>query len=1043
MLQRAASNAYSWWYASHVRTKQSKWLEQSLQDMGEKVDVVLKLIEEDGDSFAKRAEMYYKKRPELISFVEESYRAYRSLAERYDHLSKELQNANTTLASAFPDQYQLPMDDDDDYSSSKIPRKFQDRVSNPNIPQAPSKFPSKNIKAIIALTSKLKNSAPARNMPKSGANANRFPKSGLTITEAINEIDKLQKQILTLQTEKEFAKSSYENGYAKYWEIEEQISATQEKVSKLQDEFEVAQVIEDDEARTLMAEAAIKSCNDTLTRLQEKQERTAVEAKEEHQRIKDARDKLKSLKGEFLGNQTDASENRNPLKAEEDRASIDDEAAAGFREDKTSLDNEAAGGFKESKDLEIIREKIKEHFDVGETAPLTVLEMAEKIDELVNKVINLESSMSSQTALIHRLRSETDELQSQIKSLEDDKANLIAGKTTLSDKLRSETDELQSQIKILENDKANLIAGKTSLSDKLRSETDELQLQIKNLEDDKANLIAGKTTLSDKLGQMENKLRGLQDLNGRFDDQNNSLESHFTETRSHLDIISKSHEVKPDEGEGEESIKSIESKESTENLNVEKESSNISTSNLTQDGEQVGKTGILETKDESSVSSKTDDIQQKESNPSTIHSDQPQETSNKEEEVEINAQATQMQQPAIQPTDSPSTPQGVEPRELVSMPKDEPNEPLLEQPSEEIRKEEDEPDWHKLFTTGLEGKEKVLLAEYTVTLRNYKEIKKKLCEVEKKNEHNFSEMKSSLATKDEEIYSLRQKLSVLQRRLEEHNSSKGKYVEPAEEPSPLFEDEDDIKVIVRSEEQEISPVEQKLRTEMDQILEENLDFWMRFSASFGQIQKFQNGVQDLQDELAKLEKKHEKKEGSSHGDIHSSLKSEVRPIYKHLREIQTELTVWLEQSESLKEELQRRFSQLCHIQEEIKHALSDGAEDDDMKFTSFQAAKFQGEVANMQQENNKVADELQAGMDYITSLQLEIERTITRLNEELGFSTSRNPSGNERSGNRARVPLRSFIFGVKPQKKKQSIFSCMHPGMMNRRYHHLRADKSP
>ena len=30
MLQRAASNAYSWWWASHIRTKQSKWLEQNL-----------------------------------------------------------------------------------------------------------------------------------------------------------------------------------------------------------------------------------------------------------------------------------------------------------------------------------------------------------------------------------------------------------------------------------------------------------------------------------------------------------------------------------------------------------------------------------------------------------------------------------------------------------------------------------------------------------------------------------------------------------------------------------------------------------------------------------------------------------------------------------------------------------------------------------------------------------------------------------------------------------------------------------------------------
>jgi len=31
MLHRAATSAYSWWWASHIRTKQSKWLEQSLQ----------------------------------------------------------------------------------------------------------------------------------------------------------------------------------------------------------------------------------------------------------------------------------------------------------------------------------------------------------------------------------------------------------------------------------------------------------------------------------------------------------------------------------------------------------------------------------------------------------------------------------------------------------------------------------------------------------------------------------------------------------------------------------------------------------------------------------------------------------------------------------------------------------------------------------------------------------------------------------------------------------------------------------------------------
>ncbi|GMN23331.1 hypothetical protein TIFTF001_000077 [Ficus carica] len=59
-------------------------------EMDKSVKRILKLIEDDGDSFAKKAEMYYQKRPELVSHVEEFYRMYRSLAERYDHVTGEL-----------------------------------------------------------------------------------------------------------------------------------------------------------------------------------------------------------------------------------------------------------------------------------------------------------------------------------------------------------------------------------------------------------------------------------------------------------------------------------------------------------------------------------------------------------------------------------------------------------------------------------------------------------------------------------------------------------------------------------------------------------------------------------------------------------------------------------------------------------------------------------------------------------------------------------------------------------------------------------------
>ncbi|KAH9617476.1 hypothetical protein KSS87_017651 [Heliosperma pusillum] len=55
-------------------------------ELDEKTKTMLKLIEDDSDSFAQRAEMYYKKRPELVSMVEDFYRSHRSLAERYDQL---------------------------------------------------------------------------------------------------------------------------------------------------------------------------------------------------------------------------------------------------------------------------------------------------------------------------------------------------------------------------------------------------------------------------------------------------------------------------------------------------------------------------------------------------------------------------------------------------------------------------------------------------------------------------------------------------------------------------------------------------------------------------------------------------------------------------------------------------------------------------------------------------------------------------------------------------------------------------------------------
>ena len=78
-------------------------------ELEEKTKAMLKLIEEDADSIAKHAEMYYKKRPELISMDEEFYRTHCSLAERYHQLKSDSgTRLLTTLASPFTSSKSQP-----------------------------------------------------------------------------------------------------------------------------------------------------------------------------------------------------------------------------------------------------------------------------------------------------------------------------------------------------------------------------------------------------------------------------------------------------------------------------------------------------------------------------------------------------------------------------------------------------------------------------------------------------------------------------------------------------------------------------------------------------------------------------------------------------------------------------------------------------------------------------------------------------------------------------------------------------------------------
>ncbi|KAJ8637507.1 hypothetical protein MRB53_011774 [Persea americana] len=962
MLQRAASNAYSWWWSSHIRTKQGKWLEQSLEDMEEKVRNILEVIEEDADSFGKRAEMYYKKRPELINFVEESYRAYRALAERYEHVSGELQNANTTLAHIFPEQLHL-MEDNDDENAPKAPR--YDPSKAPKAPENPKfKIPIKDKKKLLPLKSTkslVKGSGPQ-----------------MSKEEAQQEIDKLQKRILVLQTEKEFVKCSYETGIAKYWEIEKQIEDIQERICSLQDESGVDLVIEDNDARALMTASALKSCEETLLELQEQQKRSAEEAQVESQRVKDAEEKLNAFKKQYL------------LQHEDNQETCDEAKTTDLSNKK--LEENVSSLIKDGLEIESVCEKVKVYFEINSSSPLTVIELAEKIDELVKKVLSLESAVALQNALINRLKSESDELQKHMHSMEEDKMSLI---------------------------------------------------------DDSKNL-------SVKVRELEEELHGIKDLKQSIEDQSKKLQTDFTETCRNLDDLSE--ELQTPKKRDENEIMGVPQVDVDPVLIVEPH-------------KESQEQNDMQTPVEDSMKSKEDKAVELVGKIQGIQDHDLQNNTDQENnsQPDINSVPKTLQDPKQD-----------EARDNNSLHAE--NSVHVE-PSKQNEQAND-PDCQSLFLNGLEDREKILLEEYTSILRNYRETKSRLSEMEKKNQDSLfevmaqiRELRSANSKKDVEIQSLKQKLGTIHMTPDDnsdgnlkdsgdsHQTRSGtdqwKYLftefqkRSSSRPSPrslgeLLQErnlefktrssessaltsvtnlstEEDLKLILNQEPPAPSPVEEKIRGDIDRVLEENLEFWLRFGAAIHQIQKLQKKVQQLQEEILKQKEK-KQDVGSSNADPAEN--SEASTIERKLRELQSELSVWVEQNAILKEELQRRFSSLCKIQEEISLVSNMHSVTED-KFTAQKASKFQGEVLNMKQENNKVADELQAGLYLVRGLQLEVLKMRSKLHENIETSEPKNdpPYHNQvrRSPSRNKVPLRSFLFGTKP--KKPSLFSCMNPSL--------------
>ncbi|CAA7044136.1 unnamed protein product [Microthlaspi erraticum] len=246
---------YSWWWDSHNTPKNSKWLQENLADMDSNVKKMIKVLEEDADSFARRAEMYYRKRPELLKLVEEFYRAYRALAERYNHATGVIHKAHQTIADVFPNQVPLIFGDDQSHVGAD--------------PQTPADLDELQNDDLGLSLSHVHGKA------RRGLNFNDGDGKGRIDLKA--EVVALKDSLSKMEAEKEASLAQVGKNLERLLNLESEVSRAQEESRGLND-------------RAASAEAEIQTLRETIDNLESEKESSLLRYQKCLQKITDLED---------------------------------------------------------------------------------------------------------------------------------------------------------------------------------------------------------------------------------------------------------------------------------------------------------------------------------------------------------------------------------------------------------------------------------------------------------------------------------------------------------------------------------------------------------------------------------------------------------------------------------------------------------------------------------------------------------------------------------------------------------------------------------
>ncbi|KAF7063576.1 hypothetical protein CFC21_070091 [Triticum aestivum] len=513
---------YSWWWDSHISPKNSKWLQENLSDTDSKIKVMIKIIDEDADSFAKRAEMYYKRRPELMSLLEELYRAYRALAERHDHAAGELRSAHRKMAEAFPDEYQLDLDDDlpSETASSETDSDSRDMTPffRSFINTGDSKKRSKDDQDHEKLQKEI-SSLSQENQDLKNKISSVLEKS----ESAESEVRSLKEALAQQGSEKEAAVSQCQQSSDRLQNLKSEILHTQEEFKRLKEEMQNGlQNLCTAEEQCLLLERANQDLHVELDKLK-------YASKEKHEELNEKHIELEKLSISIQEEQLKS------MQAEMARLSLEKQLAQ-VQEKLRLLSLEKHGEtskFKDveasklmlQKELEMIREENRKLDDQNHSSTSVIIRLQDEIISLKNAQRKLEEEVS-------RHVEEKKVLQNELSHIKNDRGDVerkhfsikeqiqvvnfnVESLQAIAQEMRDGNVELKETIKNHDGVKALYVENLMQL-ERTMEKNAHLERSLSAATTEVAGLRQNKATLEESCKQLSSKINGYQSERAMF-----------------------------------------------------------------------------------------------------------------------------------------------------------------------------------------------------------------------------------------------------------------------------------------------------------------------------------------------------------------------------------------------------------------------------------------------------------------------------------------------------------------------------------------------